>query len=78
MLEEELGLFHQEIQKKLKESISFLCFLDFLLETDNHEEELENLERMDAVKIPEEGHFYPIVDIQRFACNDGHHTSFLL
>ena len=29
------------------------------------------------MKIPEEGHFYPIVDIQRFACDDGHHTEYV-
>ena len=45
-------------------------------ETDNYDKELENIERMDAVKIQEEGHFYPIVDIQRFACKNGH-TRFL-
>ena len=31
---------------------------------------------MNAMKIPEEGHFYPIVDIQRLACNDGHTRHF--
>ena len=50
--------------------------LGFPPETYNHEEELENIEKMNAMKIPEEGHFYPIVDIQRFACKNGH-TRFL-
>ena len=31
---------------------------------------------MNTVKIPEIGHFYPIVDIHRFACYD-HHREFL-